>query len=301
MQQIDIKSEWMIHRMSEIDRKLSTHAAMRCTQTHSMNPQSGRSCLKLSVCQLPTNLSPGHPAWVELSWRIDRAQIDLAVLNEMPFGPWIASEAQFDSDLATAAIDAHESALPGLQKLSSAVLSSRPVWGRNKLCNEAFLLADGVYQSLHHKHYFPQEVGFFEETWFAAERPGFDIVEYRGLRIGVLLCTELMFTEWARHYRRLGAHVIVSPRASGRSMRTWDAAARMAAMVSGCYVLSSNRVSARADSWPYFGGHGFAYSPRGELLNETTRATPLVSVNIDLALVAEAQHSYPCYVRELAT
>jgi N-carbamoylputrescine amidase len=82
-------------------------------------------------------------------------------------------------------------------------------------------------------------------------------------------------------------------------MRNWDAAARMAAIVSGCYVLSSNRVSDGADGGPHFGGRGFAYSPTGELLQETSTATPVVSVNIDLALVADAQRRYPCNVREL--
>jgi N-carbamoylputrescine amidase len=258
--------------------------------------------LKFTVCQLPTNLSPEQPAWADFARRIEHAQPDIALLNEMPFGAWIASEATFDSDRATASVEAHESALPALRKLPTAVLGSRPVQGKDKLCNEAFLLADGVYKPVHHKHYFPQEEGFFEESWFALQRPGFDVTEYRGLRIGVLLCTELMFTEWARHYRRQGAHVIVSPRASGNSMRRWDAAARMAAVVSGCYVLSSNRVSpdvSAGNAGQHFGGHGFAYSPVGELLSETSEAAPLLSVHIDVELVAEAQSNYPCNVREL--
>ncbi len=259
----------------------------------------GLGPLKLTVCELPTNLSPDHTAWADFARRIEHTQADLALLNEMPFGAWIAREPRFDADLAAASIEAHESALPALRQLPAAVIGSRPIRGRIKLCNEAFLLADGVYRPIHHKHYFPQEEGFFEETWFAPQRPGFDVTEYRGLRIGVLLCTELMFTEWARHYRRQGAHVIVSPRASGNSMRRWDVAARMAAIVSGCYVLSSNRVSHGANSGQHFGGHGFAYSPTGELLNETSEATPLLSVNIDVSLVAEAQRSYPCNVREL--
>jgi N-carbamoylputrescine amidase len=257
--------------------------------------------LRLAVCQLPTNLSHRHPAWADFARRLKQARADLAVLNEMPFGAWLASEARFDSDLAAASIKAHESALPALRKLPMAVLGSRPIRGKHRLCNEAFLLGDGQYRPIHHKHYFPQEEGFFEESWFAAERPGFDVTEYRGLRIGVLLCTELMFTEWARHYRRQGAHVIVSPRASGLSMRQWDAAARMAAVVSGCYVLSSNRVSRGAGFGQQFGGHGFIYSPIGELLKETTEAAPLLSVDIDMAVVAEAQRNYPCNVRELET
>ena len=255
--------------------------------------------MKVSVCQLPDNLSPEHPAWHDLARRIDYARPAIAVLNEMPFGPWIANEPTFNDDSAAASIAAHESTLQALCKLPAAVIGSRPIRGKQKLANEAFLMAGGVYRPIHDKHYFPQEAGFFEETWFAPERPGFDVAEFCGLRIGVLLCTELMFTEWARHYRRQGAHLIVSPRASGTTMRHWHAAARMAAVVSGCYVLSSNRMSYGADSGQHFGGRGFVYSPIGELLGETSAARPFLCANIELALVADAQRSYPCYVREM--
>ena len=255
--------------------------------------------MKVSVCQLPDDLSPDHPAWRDLTRHVELERPDIALLNEMPLGPWIASEATFKEDSAAASIAAHESGLQALRKLPAAVISSRPVRGKQKLANEAFLIAGGAYQPIHHKHYFPQEAGFFEETWFAPERPGFDVAEYRGIRIGVLLCTELMFTEWARHYRRRGTHVIMAPRASDGTMRHWHAAAQMAAIVSGCYVLSSNRVSNGAHSGPHFGGRGFAYSPVGELLGETSAARPFLCANIELALVADAQRSYPCYVREL--
>jgi len=258
-----------------------------------------RNPLKLSVCQLPDGLSSGHPAWADLVRHIGHERPDIALLNEMPFSPWVAGETSFDEELAAASVAAHDAALLSLRVLPTAVISSRPTRGRHKLVNEAFLLADGEYRCIHHKHYFPQEVGFFEETWFAPERTGFDVVEYRGIRIGVLLCTELLFTEWARHYRRQGAHVIAVPRASGSIMQHWHAAARMAAIVSGCYVLSSNRVSDDAGSLPHFGGGGFAYSPTGELLAETSKVMPALCVNIELDLVAHAQRHYPCNVREL--
>jgi N-carbamoylputrescine amidase len=216
----------------------------------------------------------------------------------MPFGPWVASQDTFEPDLAAASVQDHTRAIPVLHGMSTAVLSSRPVPGPVKLSNEAFLTADGGYQAVHHKHFFPQESGFFEDTWFAPQLPGFDVVEYRGLRIGVLLCTELMFNEWARHYRRQGAHVIMVPRASGASPK-WDIAAAMAAIVSGCYVLSSNRAPQMNDSESDFGGRGFVYSPTGELLAETSPWTPLVSIDVDVKRVAEAQRGYPCYVREL--
>jgi N-carbamoylputrescine amidase len=78
-----------------------------------------------------------------------------------------------------------------------------------------------------------------------------------------------------------------------------NAAAAMAAIVSGCYILSSHRAPAGDGRDSNFGGRGFAFSPAGELLAETSPSSPPVSVEIDVARVAEAQHSYPCYVREL--
>src|SRR5260221_4914703 len=43
-----------------------------------------------------------------------------------------------------------------LLNMSTPVLSSRPVSGPRKLSNEAFLIADGRYQPIHQKHFFPQ-------------------------------------------------------------------------------------------------------------------------------------------------
>jgi len=255
--------------------------------------------VKISVCQLPDELSPQDPAWQRFVQRLESCRPDIALLNEMPFGPWVPRERIFNPVLADATVRAHETALMALAELPSAVIASRPVENNGRLANEAFLFDSGIYVAVHHKHYFPEEAGFFESTWFAPGRPGFDTVDYHGVRFGALLCTELMFTEWARHYRRQGAHVIVSPRASCASMRNWDAAARMAAIASGCYVLSSNRVS-EATAETGFGGRGFAYSPTGELLCETSAAEPVALVDIELAQVADAQSRYPCYVRELA-
>jgi N-carbamoylputrescine amidase len=255
--------------------------------------------VKISVCQLPDELSTRDLAWKRLVRRLDNDRPDIALLNEMPFGPWVSRHATPDESATAVTLLEHEIALNSMAALTTAIISSRPVRNARKLANEAFLMAHGDYQAIHHKHYFPQEPGFFEASWFAPARPGFDVAEFRGVRIGVLLCTELMFSEWARHYRRQGAHVIVCPRASGTSMTYWDAAARMAAIVSGCYVLSSNRAARAPDSEPRFGGRGFAYSPTGELIGETSEAVPFLCVDIDRQLVAETQRKYPCYLREL--
>jgi N-carbamoylputrescine amidase len=255
--------------------------------------------MSIAICQLPDGLAPDSLAWARFVRRVERSQPDVILLNEMPFGPWTSREAQFDEYHAAESIAAHTTALKALRELPCAVIGSRPVRSHDRLANEGFLLADGLYQPVHHKQYFPQEAGYFERTWFAASRAGFETFDHGGIRFGMLLCTELMFNEWARHYRRRGAQVIVVPRASGTSLEAWHTAARMAAIVSGCYVLSSNRVSLRLDQEPLFGGAGFAYSPTGALLHETSDGLPLAVVQLEPDQVQEAQRNWPCYVPEL--
>ena len=252
--------------------------------------------MKACVCQLPDGLQADDPAWRDFAGFVESERPVITLLNEMPFGPWIARDETFRDESARASLAAHKDGLHAIQTLPTAAIGSRPIRGHHKLVNEAFLLFEGAYRSIHHKQYFPEESGFFEDTWFAATQSGFDVTEYDGVRIGVLLCTELMFTEWARHYRHQGAHLIVAPRASGTSMRHWHASARMAAIVSGCYVLSSNRVGGSA---PTFGGKGMIYSPTGNLLGMTSNKQPFLCADIDLALVADAQRKYPCNVREI--
>ena len=256
--------------------------------------------MNIAICQLPDALTHDSLPWARFVRRIERMQPDVILLNEMPFGPWTSRADTFDEYLAAESIEAHTLALLSLRQLPCAVIGSRPLRSRDRLANEGFLLAGGQYRAVHHKQYFPQEAGFYEHSWFAANRAGFETFDHGGVRFGMLLCTELMFNEWARHYRRRGAHVIVVPRASGTSVETWHTAARMAAIVSGCYVLSSNRVSARLDVEPLFGGVGFAYSPTGELLHETSDGLPMAVVPIDVERVKLAQRGYPCYVRELS-
>src|SRR6185369_11620352 len=126
---------------------------------------------------------------------------------------------------------------------------------------------------------------------------GFDVEEVLGMNIGVLLCTDAMFNERARAYGRQKASLIVIPRASGADIKSWKIAGAMASLVSGAYVVSSNRVG-RSGSGTRFGGGGFAYAPHAHLLATTTRANPVRTFDLDPKMPALAQREYPCYVPE---
>jgi N-carbamoylputrescine amidase len=255
--------------------------------------------LRIAFVEWPEALSTGDAEWGELKDSVTAARPDILVTNELPFGPWLADAAVFSQDEAQLSVRAHEKGLEGLIDLDlPAVISSRPVWNGKRLANEAFVLENGVVRPLHRKQYFPNEPGWFESEWYAGDGSGFGVAEVLGIRVGVLLCTDAMFNERARAYGKQNASLIVIPRASGTETESWKIAGAMASLVSGAYVVSSNR-SGHSRGCTHFGGGGFAYAPQGQLLALTTPANPLQTLDLDLELPAIAQRAYPCYVPEL--
>ena len=71
-----------------------------------------------------------------------------------------------------------------------------------------------------------------------------------------------------------------------------------AAIVSGCYVASSNR-SGADESGLEFAGKGWIIAPNGDVIAETSSEEPVVTAELDVSLVEKAQGEYPCYVEEL--
>ena len=255
--------------------------------------------MRLAFVEWPDALSTTDAQWDELKAAVNAVRADLLITNELPFGPWLADTAVFSENEAHLSLRAHEKGLDGLNDLAlPAVVSSRPVWNGKRLANEAFVLENGAIRPLHRKQYFPNEPGWFESEWYSGDGSGFGVTEILGIKVGVLLCTEAMFNERARAYGKQAASLIVIPRASGVDIESWKIAGAMASLVSGAYVVSSNRVGL-SKGGTRFGGGGFAYAPHGHLLAVTDRANPVQTLALDPNLPALAQGEYPCYVPEL--
>jgi N-carbamoylputrescine amidase len=255
--------------------------------------------LRVTFVEWPEGLSTEGAQWDAVKAAIAAARPDILVTNELPFGPWLADSATFSEDAANLSLRAHAAGLEGLIDLDlPAVISSRPVRDGNRLANEAFVLESGAIRPLHRKQYFPNEPGWFESAWYAGDGFGFDVAEVLGIKVGALLCTEAMFNEHARSYGKQEASLIVMPRASGLDIARWKIAGAMAALVSGAYVVSSNRTG-RSVGGTRFGGCGFAYAPQGRLTAVTTPDNPTQTFDLDPEISAFARHNYPCYVPEL--
>ncbi len=254
--------------------------------------------MRVGFVEWPEGLAPHGQEWSSITSGLADAQVEMLITNELPFGPWIADRKPFDRQTAQASIDAHAVGLDALAGLAiPAILSSRPVWAADRLLNQAVALENGFIRAIHTKQYFPEEPGWYEASWYQSNRDCFTPADVYGLRTGVMLCTDAMFNEHARHYGRQGTVLIALPRAAGTSTENWLTAGRMAALVSGSYVISSNRYG-RSKGGTVFGGAGFAFAPGGTLLSVTDSTNPLLVVDVEPDCAARQRSEYPCYVSE---
>ena len=261
------------------------------------------SKFRVAVCEGPAVLSAGDRRWHSLVRRVRRIRPlpDVLVLNEMPFGSWIASGPTRDERVLSASHQAHDHGISRLDELGiPMVISTRSAIRDGRSVNEGFVwTAGGGLQTAHTKQFFPNEPGYYEARWFERGNAKFGVVDARGLKIAFLICTDLWFLEWARHYGKLGADLIVVPRATPRStLERWKTAAATAAMVSGCYVASSNRVG-RDPQGMAFGGRGWIFDPSGRQLASTSARRPLAVATIDTVVSQTAKREYPQYVEDL--
>ncbi len=254
----------------------------------------------VGICETPAELLPGSAAWQDISARARSRAPALLLLPELPFGAWVGAGAAFDPAAWRETCRIHADGGRHLGELgATTVATTLPQEEGGRRVNQATLWsASGGLRGVHTKQHFPDEPGYYEARWFEPGERHFRVAQAGALRVGFLICTEVMFNEHARCYGRSGAQVLLVPRAVGAaSLARWQVAMRMAAIVSGCYVLSSNRAGADARGQE-FGGHGWIVDPLGDIVAETSAGQPFACHTLDLDLVARAQADYPCYVRD---
>ena len=253
--------------------------------------------MRVAFAEWPDGLLPSGPAWDGLAKALRDAEPDLLVTDQLPFGSWLAASPRYVRGAAEASIALHAEGLEALAALDiPAVVTSRPAWLGDRLVNEGVVIEGDVVRFLHRKQVLPDQEGWRERTWYDPGREGFFTADILGVRVGTLLCTEIMFTERARQYGAAGAELIVVPRSTPAGAPCQPAAV-MAAIVSGAYVISSSRVG-QSGHGPEFGGRGFAYAPDGSLLAETSPERTICVIEIDAGVARRQKCRYPCYLTD---
>ena len=258
--------------------------------------------MKITVCELSDNELDFMNDWHQLKIHLDQNEPRLLLLPEMPFSKWIASDKKPTDAAKIQSVEKHEKWMSAIEQLNvQHTIYSKPVMANGKFLNTAFVYDKGSgHQKIHTKSFFPEETHFWEESWFDHEEvKTFDLLEVSGIRIGVLLCTEIWFTEYARKYGKQGIDILLVPRATGiGSVNHWIRCGQTLSVISGAYCLSSNK-SGQGDNNFQWGGSGWIAEPvNGKLLGITDAAEKFVTKDIDINKSRNAKNEYPLYVKD---
>lgn len=257
--------------------------------------------MKVTVCELSNDIRQFEKEWEQLVAHCKQHKSEMVLLPEMPFYTWIANQPTINHAHKIKAVEAHKNWLPRMEELGKAIVAySKPVIKGDKFYNTAYLWSKKTgHQKVHTKHFFPEEAGFYEGTWFDRAPKNFEIIEIKGLKIGFLLCTEIWFTQYTRKYGLDGIDFLLCPRATGKSsIAQWIRCGQTSAVIGGCYCLSSNRSGIGETNFNW-GGTGWIAQPMdGSLLGITSKDEPFLTLDIDLTKSKLAKSEYPIYVKE---
>lgn len=254
-----------------------------------------KKMMKVTVCEL--NNDEGHfsEEWEKLVVHVKNEKSDLVLLPELIFAPWVAFEPEYKAVVWEQGEKAHEEWKKRLKELSPAiVLGSGPVTIGGKRLNEAFVWESASgYKPVHYKYYVPNLRGFWEANWYQRGEKEFAPVQTSKALLGFMICTELWFFQHSREYGQKGIHIVVNPRATARnSGDKWLVGGRATSIVSGAYSLSSIRVTT-GDKGPTMGGTAWIIAPSGEVMGQTSKEQPFLTMEIDLEQAERAKKSYP--------
>ena len=253
--------------------------------------------MRVTACELPHESAQLDDAWDRLCEHTERHATELVLLPELAMVEPVWEWERFDSARWAAIRALSECWLERLGELNATyVVGTRPVSDARGRFNEGFLwCAEFGVRALRRKCYLPDEARYWETQWFDRGDALFPRFQAGALSFGLNICTELWALDSFGGYAESGVQVILSPRATETAtMGKWLSVGVVAAVRSGAYSVSSNRV----DPAGTCGGMGWVISPDGEILAVTTPKTPFVTVDVDLAAPSRARKRYPCYVFE---
>jgi N-carbamoylputrescine amidase len=251
--------------------------------------------MRVTVCELPHRTDALADAWAALCAHTQSNGSQLVLLPELAMIEPVWEFEHFDAARWVVVETLNDMGLRRLPELhADYVVGTRPVRLDGRRLNQGYLWspAAGV-QPLRSKYFLPEEPGSWEATWFERGDPLFPAFRAGAASFGVNICTELWALETYAAYAALGVDLLLSPRATSLDTTAkWLAVGIVAAVRSGAFSLSSNRV----DTTGAGGGSGWIIDPAGDVLSVTSAAEPFATREIDLAKAAEAKDSYPRYV-----
>jgi len=251
--------------------------------------------MRVTVCELPHEAEALAAAWAALCEHTMAHASQLVLLPELAMAEPVWELERFEAARWTVVEELtgrHLRRLPELR--ADYVAGTRPARANGRRLNQGYLWSAAAgLRPLRSKYFLPEEPGSWEATWFEKGDPGFPVFHAGPVSFGLNICSELWALETYAAYAALGVELVLSPRATALDTREkWVAAGVVAAVRSGAFCLSSNRV----DPTGACGGGGWIVDPAGDVLAITSSAEPFATRDVDLAKATNAKESYPRYV-----
>jgi len=251
--------------------------------------------MRVTVCELPHEPDALANAWAALCEHTARHVSQLVLLPELAMVEPVWESQHFDAARWRTIETQSALQIRRLPELGAEyVVGTRGACLQERRLNQGYLWSvAGGAQPLRGKYYMPEEPGNWEATWFQRGDPAFPQFHAGETSFGLNICTELWALETYAAYAAWGVELVLAPRATAlATMARWLAVGIAAAVRSGGYCLSSNRVDASGAC----GGRGWIIDPSGEVLAMTSTAEPFATREIDLTKAGAARYSYPGYV-----
>ncbi len=172
--------------------------------------------------------------------------------------------------------------------------------------------ADGKIAGKYRKMHIPDDPAYYEKFYFTPGDLGFEPIDTKVGRLGVMVCWDQWYPEGARLMAMKGAEVLIYPTAIGwestdtpeekeRQRNAWETVQRGHAVANGIYVIAVNRVGYEPDpsgatGGITFWGNSFVAGPQGELIfrARTDREENAV-VDIDLEHSEDVRRIWPFF------
>lgn len=178
----------------------------------------------------------------------------------------------------------------------------------------AVLDSDGSLAGIYRKMHIPDDPGFYEKFYFTPGDTGFQPIQTRIGKLGVLVCWDQWFPEAARLMTLAGADILLYPTAIGwdpaddspeqaRQLDAWKTIQRSHAIANGIPVMVANRTGFEPSestqaSGIQFWGNSFICGPQGEILTEAAQAgIAILTAELDLKHVEDIRRTWP-YLRD---
>ena len=251
--------------------------------------------MRVTICELPHEAEALEVSWRALGQHVAVGGGELLLLPELAMVEPLWERRAFDPSRWAAAEEMGERCLARLGELNARyVVGTRAATREGRYFNEGFLWSAGHGTiPLRRKYFLPDEPGGWEAQWFDRGDREFPVYHVDQMSFGLNVCTELWALETYGAYAAEGVQMVFSPRAtSTETSAKWHSAGVVAAVRSGAYSVSSNRVEPSGAC----GGEGWIIGPSGQLIARTSAESPFATVELDLGVPAAARSSYPRYV-----